>query len=471
MEAARRQDIQRGYGSKERPVMGVLWDRDSAGRTTTMNAAGDVEPNNRQFDYKCYYDAGYFARELEQVWKKQWLFACREEDIPLVGDRVPFNVGPLSYFIVQSEPGEYKAFYNSCLHRGTALCTKAESGATIRCPYHGWEWKVDGRLRMIPSHWDFPELTRLNASLPEVKLERWGGFIFINADPNAGPLDDSLGVLPDHFKGFGLDRRYTKARYRKLLRANWKTTQEAFMESYHLYATHPEGVPFTGDSQSQYDVFSTPSGGAIGRAAVPSAVPSLHASADATPVAAALVFADVMKIWHFPDAPPLLLDANSDIRGQTASWLRACQQNAYGRANLQADTVMLDSILYFMYPHFTVWLSEAVPFVYQFTPHETDPNMSYFDVRLLMPYPEGADRPPSSPAIDVAPDESIFKCVPAFSFLGMIFDQDMSNLPLVQKGMKAADPLHPHTRLGLYQEGIIQYWHTLLDRAVGELAG
>lgn len=455
-------DVQRGYGSAERPLISELWKRDAAGQNLAMQAQGDYQPNNRRIDYKRYYDPDYFRLELERIWKKQWLYAAREEDIPEIGDRVPFHVGPLSYIIIRSGPDEFKAFYNSCLHRGTMLCAKKESGGSIRCPYHAWEWNVDGRLKRIPSHWDFAELTRPNASLPEVKLGRWGGFLFINADPDAAPLEESLGILPEHFKDYGLETRYTKARFRKLMAANWKTSQEAFQESYHVYATHPEAVPFTGDSQSQYDIFTTPHG-AIGREAVPSVVPSMHADSTATAVAAGMASAQAVGTWHYPDFPLPELDPAKDARAQVGDWARAAYRKTYGRDTSLPDTVLLDSTLYFMYPQACFWMAESVPFVYQFTPHATDPNMSYFEVRMLMPYAEGQERPPSSPPIEIGLGEKIADKAPAFSFLGMIFDQDMSNMPLVQQGIKAADPAHPHSRLGSYQESLIQQWHELFD--------
>jgi phenylpropionate dioxygenase-like ring-hydroxylating dioxygenase large terminal subunit len=459
-------NVQRGYGNDERPVIGVLWARDPAGPTDFMQARGNYEPDNRNVDYRRYYDAAYFQQELEHIWKKQWLYACRDEDIPAIGDRVPFDVGPLSYFIVRTGDDEFKAFYNSCLHRGTLLCSKRESGDTIRCPYHAWEWNVDGRLKKIPSHWDFGDITRLNGSLPEVKLGRWGGFIFINADPEARPLEESLGVMPAHFKDFAPERRYTKARFRKLMNANWKISQEAFQESYHLFGTHPEGVPFNGDSQSQYDIWTTPTG-AIAREAVPSAVPSMHAPSDATPAKAAEVFLQVMKYWHYPEAELPVLDPNGDVRAQSSDWHRQVYEQTYGKKNNQPDAVMLDNALYFMYPQFCMWLSEGVPFNYQFTPHATDPEKSYFEVRLLMPWKEGEPRPPSSPAVEVGIGESIAEKVPAFSSLATIFDQDMSNMPLIQRGVKAADPSKPYSRLGTYQESMIQHWNDLMDRQIG----
>jgi phenylpropionate dioxygenase-like ring-hydroxylating dioxygenase large terminal subunit len=463
MSTTAKRVIQRGFGSDERPVIAKLWERDTKGQNDSMRALGTYEPNNRRIDFKRYYDPGYFQQELEKVWKKSWLFACREEDMPKVGDRVPFHVGPLSFFIIRSKENDFKAFYNACIHRGTALCMKPESGASIRCPYHGWEWNSDGKLKRIPSHWDFTDVNLSNGSLRDVKLGRWGGFIFINCDPNSGPLEEALSVMPAHFKDFGLENRYTKARYRKLIAANWKAAQEAFQESYHLYATHPEGVPFNGDSQSQYDLWPTPQG-AVGRESVPSAVPSMHAPADATPLQAAMAYAQVMRSWHYPTADLPQIDPSKDIRGQAGEWHRKAYEHTYGRANNQPDAVMLDSVLYFLFPQFCMWLSEGIPFAYQFTPHATDPEKCYFEVRLLMPYPEGQPRPPSAPVDVVDLNESIAAKSPGFSFLGMIFDQDMSNLPLVQRGLRASDPAQHCAMLGTFQESMIQHWHELYDR-------
>lgn len=463
---AARPDIKRGYGSDERPLAGVLWQRDAHDATApALTAQGDYEPDFREVDYRRYWDPQWAAAEVEHVWKKSWLLACREEDIPQVGDRVPLHVGELSYIIVRTAEDSFKAFHNSCLHRGTMLCTKHESGESIRCPYHAWEWNIDGRLKKIPSHWDFTGVTRLNGSLPEIKLERWGGFIFVNADPDSGSLMDALGPIPDHFAAFAPERRYTASRFRKTVKANWKVSQEAFQEAYHLFATHPEAMGFNGDSQTQYDIWLT-KGGHVGRNAGCSATPSMHAPSEATVFAAGEMFLQAMKQWHYPDAEIPPLDPEQDVRTQLGEWHRDQLDRHFGRSFDLPDAIVMDSLLYFFYPHSCFWLSESVPFVYQFLPHETDPEMSYFDVRLMRPLPEGQPVPPSAPVIEIGPDEKVFDMAPAFGFLAYVFDQDMSNMPLIQRGMHAANPKAFHSRLGAYQEMIIQHWNDVIEKAV-----
>ena len=466
MSSRPNREIQRGYGSEDRPLTRVLWSRDSRPQIDAMKQVGNYEPHHLQVDFKRYYDPDYYAKELDRLWRKQWLFAAREEDIPNVGDRVPYEVGPMSFFIVRSGSNEFKAFYNSCLHRGTALCSRAGTGSTIRCPYHGWEWKIDGSLKHIPSHWDFTEVRPQNGALREVKVGLWGGFIFINADPDCAPLEDALSVVPEHFKEFRPEDRYTAGRFRKLVGANWKIAQEAFMESYHVLATHPLAVPFNGDSQAQYDIWRSERGH-VGRQITPSAVPSMHAGPEANRVAAADAYAMTMKMWHYPDAELPKINPDKDVRAQIGDWHRAVQKQAYGREVNAPDAVMLDSTLYFVFPQSTFWLSESLPFTYAFTPHPTDPKQSYFEVRMLLPRKRG-EHQPSVPVIEVGLDEKIEDRAKAFGYLGLIFDQDMVNMPLVQKGAMSADPQRRHTALGNYQEMIIQHWHEVMDQCMSE---
>ncbi len=457
-------DIVRGVGTDERPLTRVLWDRDSQGKIQAMEDEGNTLPQRRHVDFKRYYDPHYAELEIEKMWLKRWLCACREEDVPNVGDRVPFEVGRLSFLIVRTEQNQLKAFYNSCLHRGTKLCTQGETSDVIRCPYHAWEWKLDGSLSRIPSHWDFDSLNRGNASLREVKVDTWGGFIFINADEVAPPLFEALGPLPEHFADYDLEARYTAAHFRKLVPANWKLIQEAFMEAYHVIGIHPEAVPYNADSQAQYDIWSSDHGH-VGRQVTPSAVPSIFAESDATPLAAAQIYMEIMKAWHYPEATPAALDDGKDLRAQVADWHRKVQDEVYGRSNEGVpDAVMIDSIQYYFFPHAAFWLSESLPFFFQFTPHETDPEKSYFEVRMLLPAPKDIPTPAPASRVDIDLDSSIAEQAPDFNFLAMIFDQDTANMPRVQAGVKAADPARHHSVLGTYQEMVIQHWNDVFDR-------
>ena len=129
----------------------------------------------------------------------------------------------------------------------------------------------------------------------------------------------------------------------------------------------------------------------------------------------------------------------------------------------------MDSPLYFFYPHSCFWLSEAVPLTYQFWPHATDPNKSYFEVRMLYPVKTGEETPAAARRVDIGPAESIFAAMQdTFGFLAYIFDQDCGNLPRVQRGAHSANIQNPMTHLGAYQESIIQHWNTVMQDAIEE---
>ena len=86
--------IKRGHGSPERQLAGELWDADSFPRFAAHRAKGDYDPTYSKIDYRRYYDRDYAQREHERVWMKSWLKACRKEELPEVGDRLPVQIGP-----------------------------------------------------------------------------------------------------------------------------------------------------------------------------------------------------------------------------------------------------------------------------------------------------------------------------------------------------------------------------------------
>ena len=84
--------------------------------------------------------------------------------------------------------------------------------------FHGWSWNLDGSLKQIPCAYDYKGLKRDDEALPEVKLSRWGRFIFINPDPDAEALEDFLGDLDSHFPLLPYTKRYKSAHIAKLLK-------------------------------------------------------------------------------------------------------------------------------------------------------------------------------------------------------------------------------------------------------------
>ena len=235
-------------------------------RESPMPAGPTLVPTDR------YTSRAFHEREVEQLWKHVWQMACHEDDLPNVGDYLPYEIANLSFLIVRSGPDEFKAFRNACLHRGRRLKERpGKQVIEIRCPFHAWAWNLDGSLKEIPCQWDFPYIDPDEQDLPDVSLGRWGRFIFVNPDPSAEPFEDFLGDFPSNFELLPYEKRHKVAEVRKVLRCNWKVAQDAFAESWHVFSTHPQVVWGFGDCNAQFDAFENYS-----RQHNPSGAPSPH---------------------------------------------------------------------------------------------------------------------------------------------------------------------------------------------------
>jgi nitrite reductase/ring-hydroxylating ferredoxin subunit len=197
---------------------------------------------------EAYVSPAYAAAEQELLWRKVWLQAGRVEDLRAVGDFITFDIGPDSVIIVKSGEAMLAAYHNVCPHRGRRLVDVPEGRRNARgtrksfiCGYHGWTFGLDGANTHIPHEGDWQEsLCAGRADLGRVMVDTWGGWIWINLDPDAAPLADYLGVVPAMLDPYRLDAMRPRWRKWIIFECNWKVAMEAFCETYHVATTHPE---------------------------------------------------------------------------------------------------------------------------------------------------------------------------------------------------------------------------------------
>jgi phenylpropionate dioxygenase-like ring-hydroxylating dioxygenase large terminal subunit len=187
-----------------------------------------------------YVDPEFLQLEIERVFPRTWMPACRLEEIPGVGDFVEFIIAGESIVVVRAEAGTVRAFFNSCRHRGTRLARGRGRVGNLRCPFHAWQYGLDGVNQYVHDEGDFPDLTPEYLCLRQCKVGEWAGWVFVNLDGNAEPLEEYLYPLPERLALFNIeDMRYTWHKT-VTLPCNWKTALEAFSESYHVPGTHPQ---------------------------------------------------------------------------------------------------------------------------------------------------------------------------------------------------------------------------------------
>ena len=86
-----------------------------------------------------------------------------------------------------------------------------------------------------------------------MRVDLWGGFVWICLDPDAPPLLEYLDPLPTLLAPYHLDRLRLRTYLSTVLPANWKVAVDAFNEGYHVQGTHPQLLPWTDDVSLEYE--------------------------------------------------------------------------------------------------------------------------------------------------------------------------------------------------------------------------
>ncbi len=185
-----------------------------------------------------YVDTAHYARELETIWYRHWVYLCRAETLPQIRSYRTFTLAGQPLLLVRDEQGELRAFYNTCRHRGALLLSQSEGllpATGITCPYHAWNYRPSGQLARVPSMGRPHHLPIDEISLYPVALRIWRGFVYINLrEPTAGfdPGGEELANWP-------LEELVIGQRLVMRLRCNWKVFWENYNECLHCPAVHP----------------------------------------------------------------------------------------------------------------------------------------------------------------------------------------------------------------------------------------
>jgi phenylpropionate dioxygenase-like ring-hydroxylating dioxygenase large terminal subunit len=212
---------------------------------TVAPGRSDDQPRDDWIPREAYISREFAELERENLWRRAWLMACREEDLPHPGSFFTYDILDESVIVVRDMGGRIRAFNNACLHRGRRLTEGCGKAVRLFCRYHGWSWNVDGTNARVLDKGDWSgRLDDADLSLPEFKVGLWGGFVFVNLSDEGMPFDEFAAPLRERLDPVELE----KWRYRWYISvevdANWKTTLEAFQEGYHVSATHPQFHPY-----------------------------------------------------------------------------------------------------------------------------------------------------------------------------------------------------------------------------------
>ncbi|MBD0735128.1 aromatic ring-hydroxylating dioxygenase subunit alpha [Streptomyces sp. CBMA29] len=187
-----------------------------------------------------YLDPEFLQLELDKMFRRTWLMACRLEELPGVGNFVEYEIGSHSILIVRESRTAVRAYHNACRHRGTRLARGRGRVGSLICPFHGWRWNLDGSIRLVLDREEFVPRSDEDLGLVGVRAETWGGFVFVTMDPEAAPLLEYLDPIPRIFEPFQMENMRYRWLKGVILPCNWKTALDGFLEAYHVLGTHPQ---------------------------------------------------------------------------------------------------------------------------------------------------------------------------------------------------------------------------------------
>jgi len=185
-----------------------------------------------------YTSQEWYDREMETIFRKRWLQVTREEEIPNPGDYVRINMLDEPLVVLRDKEGVVRTMSAACQHRSAELVTGTGNCKRLVCPYHAWSYSLEGNLLAAPGMDDAIGFDKKDYSLPSVRTETWGGFVFINFDDNADSLLDSLADLPERFKDYNLKDMKVVKKWENTFTANWKIWVENSREGYHVPTVH-----------------------------------------------------------------------------------------------------------------------------------------------------------------------------------------------------------------------------------------
>jgi len=187
----------------------------------------------------CYTSPDHYAREQERVFRRSWICFGREDWLPNAGDYFAFERFGEPLVALRDEAGALRVLSNVCRHRWHRVAEGRGNARSLQCRYHLWTYALDGRLLGAPQLERAEGFERASCRLPELRAERWRGWLFLSFDPDAAPLARDLSGLERHVAPYQPERMRSLTPLEYDSPWNWKVMIENFMESYHVTSIHP----------------------------------------------------------------------------------------------------------------------------------------------------------------------------------------------------------------------------------------
>ncbi len=410
---------------------------------TPVHKEPDPELGHDFIPKERYTSTDFMQQEWQRLWTKVWLMGCALQDLREPGDYVVTDIGRESVVLTRDENGDVNAFYNVCSHRGNQVAYGSGGHTqTFKCSYHLWEYNLRGELIHVPDAETFPQGAPCDKlSIVKLPCDIWGGWVWFSLNPDVEPLRDFLGIIPEHLDPYHFERMALVNDVTVEWDCNWKTSVDAFNETYHVAGTHPQLMTMLEDMDVQIDCYERHN-----RYLIPFGCVSTHLQ-DGAIITQEL--RDFMELYGFD---PGKYDGDGlGVRRAVQKHLRengAAMGYDFSELN---DDQLTDDYHYMIFPNITMNIHCNSVMIFRQRPHETDPNKMYYDLQNYSLVPQGEAWPERPLHRQFAHGEES---------IGEVLDQDASNLAMVQRGMNSSG------YRGLWisaQELRIRHFHKTID--------
>ena len=188
-----------------------------------------------------YTDPRIFELEQRTVFARSWQVAARADQLREVGQYITSGIAGDPIIVVKGNDGVVRGFFNVCRHKGAAITTEPQGRArTLRCPYHGWTYTLEGELKGAP---DFTGVKNFDPSvngLVSVQTGVWQNWVFAKVDPDGPSLEDFLGGdLTERMTSLEIKNLHWFERRHYMLSCNWKVFVDNYLDGgYHVPHLH-----------------------------------------------------------------------------------------------------------------------------------------------------------------------------------------------------------------------------------------
>ena len=190
-----------------------------------------------------YFDPRQYERELQRIWYRNWVYVGRSSDLARARSFRTFEIGDQRILLVRDEQRGLQGFYNTCRHRGAALCREPEGmlrAGTIVCPYHAWVYNLQGDLLRTSSKAHASGFDVADFPLYRISVKEWNGFIFVALNDRPPPFEKVFDLPLNRLDAWPLEELVVGHVLSKTMRSNWKIFWENYNECLHCPGVHPQ---------------------------------------------------------------------------------------------------------------------------------------------------------------------------------------------------------------------------------------